>query len=74
MRNEGALRMVVASYILAIAMPPVGAIMGILVATRLGQPYSKHWKWIILVCVVAGAIWAVIIGNGALSTNNNTGY
>jgi hypothetical protein len=72
MRTESAQRLIAASYILAIAMPPLGLVLAIVVGTRLGGPYSKHAKWIVLVCIAAGAIWAVIISNGALTATNNS--
>jgi hypothetical protein len=72
MRTESAQRLVVASYIMACAMPPIGAILALILWTRAGAPYSKHAKWIILLCIVAGALWVVIIGSGALTATNNS--
>jgi hypothetical protein len=72
MRTESAQRLVVASYIMAAAFPPIGVVLALIVGTRTGAPYSKHAKWIILLCVVAGALWVVIIGSGALNANNNS--
>lgn len=73
MRTETAQRLIVASYILALAMPPLGLALALLVALRLGPPHSRHAKWIALLCVAAGALWAMIIAGGALNTTN-TGY
>ena len=62
-------RLVVLAYILAVAFPPFGILMGIGLGVR-GR--SKHWRWIVLVSIAAGVVWAVIIGTGALSTLNST--
>jgi len=61
---------VVLAYILAVAMPPLGFALGIGLGAR---ARSKHWLWIVLISIVAGVIWALIIGSGALSSTNS-GY
>jgi len=63
-------RVVVLAYILAGAFPPIGFVLGIGLGVR---THSKHWRWIVLVSIVAAVIWALIIGSGALSTTNE-GY
>jgi NhaP-type Na+/H+ or K+/H+ antiporter len=63
-------RVVVLSYILAFAMPPLGFALGVGLGVKVR---SKHWRWIVLVSVIGGVIWAIIIGSGALSTTTE-GY
>ena len=60
----------VLAYILAAAFPPFGLLLGIGLGVRTG---SKHWRWIVLVSIVAGVIWGLIIASGALSSTNE-GY
>lgn len=62
-------RVVVLAYILAVAMPPLGFVIGLGLGLR---AKSKHWVWIILLSIVAAAIWAVIINSGGLSTTNQS--
>jgi hypothetical protein len=69
--NQSFLRLVVVSYILAVAMPPLGFILGVVVAVRGARVNSRHGLWIILVSVVAAGVWALVIASGALSSTNN---
>jgi hypothetical protein len=63
-------RVVVLGYILAVAVPPVGCVLGI----GLGiWARSKHSPWIVLLSIVGALIWALIIGAGGLSSTNQ-GY
>jgi hypothetical protein len=39
--------------------------------TRLTGSSARHAKWIILLSIVAGAVWALIIATGALNTTNS---
>jgi 4-amino-4-deoxy-L-arabinose transferase-like glycosyltransferase len=71
--NQSFLRLVVVGYILAVAMPPVGLVMGVIVWARGRRARSRHGLLIILVSVVAAAAWAVVIASGALTTTN-TGF
>jgi hypothetical protein len=65
-------RIVVAGYIIALAMPPLGLAIGLVLMLSRGMP-SKHGAWIVLVSVVAAVIWALMISSGAL-TASNQGY
>jgi hypothetical protein len=58
-------RVVVVGYILAVAVPPLGFAIG-LVLTLPGRRRSKHGAWIVLVSIAAAAIWALLISAGAL--------
>lgn len=63
-------RLVVVSYILAVAMPPLGLVLGFVVLGRGRRVHSRHGVWIILLSVVAAGAWAVIIASGAFTTTN----
>ena len=65
-------RLVVAGYIIALAMPPLGFAIGLGLMLSPGVR-SKHGGWIVLVSVVAAVIWALMISSGAL-TASNQGY
>jgi ABC-type Fe3+ transport system permease subunit len=65
-------RVVVVGYILAVAVPPLGLAIG-LVLTFPGRPRSRHGAWIVLVSVAAAAIWALLISAGALK-DTSQGY
>ena len=65
-------RLVVAGYIIALAMPPLGFALGLALMLSRGLR-SKHGGWIVLVSVVAAVIWALMISSGAL-TASNQGY
>jgi ABC-type Fe3+ transport system permease subunit len=68
--SQGFLRLVVVSYILAVAMPPLGLVLGFVVLARGHRVNSRHGVWIILLSLVAAAVWAVIIASGAFTTTN----
>jgi hypothetical protein len=59
-------------YITAGAMPPIGAIIAIVIALRPTRPYSGHWRWIMLVSIVAAGVWLAIIASGALKATDNS--
>ncbi len=69
--NQSFLRLVVVGYILAVAMPPVGLVLGVVVVVRGARARSRHGWLIILVSVVAAAVWALIIASGALNTTQS---
>jgi hypothetical protein len=65
-------RLVVVGYIIAVAMPPLGFVIGlVLMVSR--RVRSKHGVWIVLISIVAAVVWALLIGSGAL-TATNQGY
>ncbi|MBV9604409.1 MAG: hypothetical protein JO027_04860 [Solirubrobacterales bacterium] len=63
-------RVVVVGYILALAVPPLGLAIGLVLAVRVR---TRHGVSIVLLSIVAAAIWALLIGSGALN-DTNQGY
>jgi hypothetical protein len=52
-------------------MPPIGFILGLILAIRFDKPTSKHGVWVIAVSVVAALVWTLIIAGGALNTTSS---
>lgn len=71
-RNDSIQRLVVLGYITAIAMPPVGFILGLLLAVRLTKPNSRRGIWIIAVSIIAAIVWVLALASGLLNPNSNT--
>ena len=69
--SERAYRLVVLGYITAVAMPPVGFIISIVVASHPPRPNSKHWVWIMIISIIAAAGWTLIFASGALTSTSN---
>ena len=67
-RADSVHRFVVLGYIMAASMPPVGLVLGIVLAIRSAKPNSRHGVGIIVVSVIAALVWIPIIVSGALST------
>ena len=62
-------RLVVVGYITAIAMPPIGFVIGlVLMLSR--RVRSKHGLWIVLACAIGVGIWVVVVASGTLNTTN----
>jgi hypothetical protein len=71
-RDDSARRLVVLGYITAIAMPLIGFILGIVVATRPGsKANSRHGVWIIVVSLVASVVWILVFTSGVLTATSN---
>jgi hypothetical protein len=68
LRRDSVHRLVVLGYIIAVSMPPIGFILGIVVAIRSTKMNSKHGVWIIVVSIIASLVWLLIITSGALNT------
>jgi hypothetical protein len=69
--QHGIDRLVVLGYVIALGMPPIGLIVGIIgVLRRQKRGRSRHLVGIIAVSIASGAIWAVIIASGALTATN----
>lgn len=69
---ESIQRLVALGYITAVAMPPVGFIVGIVLALRLSRPDSKRGIWIIAVSVIAAIVWLLALATGVFNPNSNT--
>jgi hypothetical protein len=68
-------RLVVLGYITAVALPLLGLIVGVVVATRPNRATSKHGTWIIGLSIVGSIVWALVFASGVLtSTTNDMGY
>ena len=63
-------RLVVLGYITAVAMPPVGLILGLLLTLRLAKPDSKRGTAIVVLSVVASIVWVLLLATGVLNPNS----
>ena len=73
--SAGPSRLVVLGYITAFALPLLGLVLGIVVATRPDRTTSRHGRWIIGLSIVASVIWVLVFTSGVLtSTSNDMGY
>lgn len=70
-RDPGTDRLLALGYITAIAIPPVGIVIGIVIAVRLGRPYSRHVGWIVGLSIVAAVIWFLILSSNVINTSTN---
>ena len=58
-------------YITAIAIPPVGLVLGVVLATRRGTPHARHGYAVIAISLVAAVVWFVLFNNGIANTSSN---
>jgi hypothetical protein len=65
-------RLVVLGYLLAVAVPPLGFALGLVLLLSAGVR-SRHGAWIVLISIVAAVTWALLINAGAL-TDTGQGY
>lgn len=65
-------RLVVVGYITAIAMPPIGFIIGVVLMLS-SRVKSRHGLGIVLASVIGVLIWIVVVNSGTLSSTNQ-GY
>ncbi len=56
------------AYIVAVSMPPIGFVLGLILAIRFEKPASKQGVWVFAVSIVAALIWTAIVAGGALNT------
>lgn len=73
-RRASTQRLLALAYITAVAMPPIGFGLGVVIAVRFRELRSKHGMWIIVLSIVSSVIWVLIITSGALNTTDTTGY
>jgi hypothetical protein len=69
-RDDSARRLLVLAYVTAFAIPPLGFILGVVVAVRL-RAYSRHALSIIAISLVAAVIWVLVFSSGVLTTESN---
>jgi hypothetical protein len=62
----------VLGFITAIAMPPVGFVLGLLLALRLDKPHSRRGLWIVAVSIIAAILWVLTLATGIVNPNSNT--
>ena len=67
-RRESARRVLALAYILAVAVPPIGFVLGIVIAVRFRNVRPWHGAAIIVISILASIVWIVIITSGALNT------
>jgi hypothetical protein len=74
--RQTTMRLVVVAYISAVAMPPIGLILGIVVRTRPLKKVSRHGLWIILLSILAAGIWFLVFKTKSLTSDNSdlSGY
>ncbi len=60
-------------YVTALALPPVGFVVGIVVALRRAEPRHKHGPWIAAFSIAGAVVWLVLLASGTL-TSTNSGY
>ena len=70
--GSDAQRILAMGYITAVAIPPIGLIIGIVVALRRQAPATRHATWIILISVIAAVVWIAVFASGAISATDNT--
>jgi hypothetical protein len=70
-RSDRDYRLVVLGYITAVAMPLIGLILGIVVATRPNKASSRHGAWIIGLSILGSILWLVVFNSGVLTSTTN---
>lgn len=71
LRSASVHRLVVLGYITAVTMPPVGIILGLVLAIGIGRPNSRRGIWVIVVSIVASIVWVLLLATGVLNPNSN---
>jgi len=71
-----AVRLITLGYIMAIAIPPAGLVLGIYILTRRAMPHARHGAFIIALSMVGAVIWVLVFATGALTDANSnlSGY
>jgi hypothetical protein len=65
-------QLIVLGYITAVAMPPIGVILGIVIAIRRGI-LSRHGAVIIVLSIIASVIWFSLLSSGVISSTSTQG-
>jgi hypothetical protein len=71
-RSDSIQRLVVVGYITAVVMPPVGFVVGIVLAARLGKPNSRRGLWVVVVSVIAALVWLLALATGVFNPNTSS--
>ncbi len=66
-------RIVVLGYITAVAIPPVGLIIGVVLLFRPAMPNSKHAARVIALTIIAAIVWVLLLASGAVNTTSTDG-
>ncbi|HTX30543.1 MAG TPA: hypothetical protein VMD09_04115 [Solirubrobacteraceae bacterium] len=64
--SRGFSRLLVVAYILAFSIPPIGLVLGVVVALRLGKP--KHAVWIVLISLATATVWVLLLTSGSFNS------
>jgi hypothetical protein len=64
-------RLVVLGYILAIAIPPAGLILGVVLARRPSTIHARHGWAIVALSVIATVVWFLVFNSGIADTSSN---
>ena len=70
--RESIQRVIVLGFITAVAMPPVGFVLGLLLAVRLEGSDARRGRWVVAVSVIAAVLWVVTLATGIVNPNSNT--
>src|ERR1700761_1382211 len=68
--SESIQRVVVLGFITAVAMPPIGFVLGLLLAVRLEGSDSKRARGTLAVRVIAPIRWVVTLATGVVNPNS----
>ena len=72
--SAGVRRWVALAYILAISIPPLGFILGLVLIFKSGRQASAHGVVVIVLSIIASAVWVVVVVSGALNAASSTSY
>lgn len=65
-------QLIVLGYITAVAIPPIGVILGIVIAIR-RRTLSRHGAVIIVLSIIASVIWFLLLSSGVISSTSTQG-
>jgi len=68
--SESIHRLVVLGYIMAFAIPPMGLIVGVVLAIRDSGVKPKYVAGMIVLSIIATVVWLLILSSGVVNTTN----
>lgn len=71
-QNAGPRRLVVLAYIVAISIPPLGVILGIVLILRSGGRHTAHGVAVVVLSVIVSVLWVVFLTSGAFNTPSSS--